>query len=89
MNKKLYDKLNNTFISLSFILIVLSMIYTDLFNITPQILLLFGSISVVLNGKFKFTKYSRLSFKEQFILGIIFAAISLITIVGTILSIIF
>ena len=52
MNKKLYNKLNNIFITISFILIILVMIYSELYNIVPQLILLMLSISTLINGKF-------------------------------------
>lgn len=87
MNEKLYNRLNNIFITISFILIILVMIYSKLYNIVPQIILLLISISTLINGKFKFKRYSRISFKQQFALGILSTILSLILILGATLSI--
>ncbi|KLE17317.1 hypothetical protein [Clostridium sp. C8] len=87
MNEKLYNRLNNIFITISFILIILVMIYSKLYNIVPQIILLLISISTLINGKFKFKRYSRISFKKQFALGILSTILSLILILGATLSI--
>ena len=86
MNERLYNRLNNIFISISLILIIIASIFAEIFNIIPQIILLFGSISSIINGRFKFKKYSRTSFKEQFILGMIFLIFSLFLIIGYILE---
>ena len=87
MNEKLYNRMNNIFISISFILIILVMIYSKLYNIVPQIILLLASISTLINGKYKIKKYSKVSFKKQFTLGVLFTIFSLILILGATLSI--
>lgn len=87
MDIRFYNKLNNIFITLSIFLVILVCVYDSLFNIVPQIILLFGSISAIINGKFKFKKYNKVSFKEQFTFGILFAIYSFILIIGAIFSI--
>ena len=86
MNERLYNRLNNIFITISLILIIIASIFDEVFNIIPQITLLFGSISSLINGKFKLKKHTRISFKEQFTLGIIFSIFSSFLIVGYILQ---
>ncbi|MBE6052310.1 MAG: hypothetical protein E7212_00125 [Clostridium sartagoforme] len=86
MNEKLYNRLINIFITISCVLIILVMINGKLYNIVPQIILLLASISILINGKFKLKKHSRISFKKQFILGIFSLILSLLTILGAILS---
>ena len=86
MNERLYNRLNNIFITISLILIIIASIFDEVFNIIPQITLLFGSISSLINGKFKLKKHTRISFKEQFTLGIIFSIFSSFLIIGYILQ---
>lgn len=87
MSEKIYNVLNTIFIIIVLILFILTTINKDIFNIIPQIILLFSGISSVINGKFKYKKYSRVSFKEQFILGICVTILAIVYLTGTTISI--
>lgn len=81
MTRNFYNKLNNIFIFLSIILTVLALIYNNLFDIVTAIIFLLGGISAIINGKFKLNKYNKISFKEQFYLGIFFLLFSIFLII--------
>ncbi len=77
MTKKLYNNINNVFLCLSFILIILLLNYDYLFNIIAVTLLLFSSISMFINSKYKFTKHKYTNFKIDLYISILLFIISL------------
>ena len=81
MTKNLYTNINNVFLCLSFILIILLLIYDNLFNIITVTLLLFLSISMFINSKYKFTKHKYTNFKIDLYISTLLIIFSLIGVI--------
>lgn len=82
MNLKLYKKLNLIFSVIVFLLLLATSRIPELFNIIPQIILLFLSISYIINSKNRLIKIRNMSFKKTLILGYLGLILSIICLIG-------